>query len=171
MNHNQDPSQQSLLLFDVTEKKTMKKKADDGPDKEPRQFIERGENCFWQATYIQEDDEEDEVEWGCRYGYDNDGLQWLLFCYSRSFMQPQYVDREKSLSRPLPPAAIVEPKKDDNTKGKKGSGGLFTKKHDGYSALSISAVASNNIRDARFYPVMFTTDANKPNQIIVALSS
>ncbi|GJZ37320.1 hypothetical protein Tco_0583511 [Tanacetum coccineum] len=59
--------------------------------------------------------------------------------------KPQYVDREKSLSRPLPPAAIVEPKKDDNTKGKK----LQATKHDGYSALSISAAASNSIRMTR----------------------
>nr|GEX69778.1 proline-rich family protein [Tanacetum cinerariifolium] len=28
---------------------------------------------------------------------------------------PQYVDRMKSLPRLLPPAAIVEPTKDDNT--------------------------------------------------------
>ncbi|GKB94202.1 hypothetical protein Tco_0980339 [Tanacetum coccineum] len=58
-----------------------------------------------------------------------------------SALRPQYVDREKSLSRPLPPTAIVEQKKDDNTKGKK----LQATKHDGYSALSISAVASNSI--------------------------
>ncbi|GJZ52274.1 hypothetical protein Tco_0606789 [Tanacetum coccineum] len=89
-----------------------------------------------------EDDEEEGVEWGCRYGYDNDRLQWLLFRYSRSFMQPQYVDREKSLPRPLPPAAIVEPTKDDNTKAKKSQ----ATKHDGYSALSISAATSNSIR-------------------------
>nr|GEW88023.1 hypothetical protein [Tanacetum cinerariifolium] len=52
---------------------------------------------------------------GERYGYDNDRLQWLLFRHSRSFMQPQYVDRMKSLMRLLPPTAIVEPTKDDNT--------------------------------------------------------
>nr|GEU86078.1 reverse transcriptase domain-containing protein [Tanacetum cinerariifolium] len=55
--------------------------------------------------------------------------------------EPQDVDREKSLPRPLPPAAIVKPTKDDNTKAKKSQ----TTKHDGYSALSISATASNSI--------------------------
>ncbi|GJY88955.1 topless-related protein 4-like protein isoform X1 [Tanacetum coccineum] len=79
---------------------------------------------------------------GERYGYDNDRLQWLLFHHSRSFMQPQYVDHMKSLPRLLPPAAIVEPTKDDNTEAKKSQ----ATKHDGYSALPKSAAASDNIR-------------------------
>ncbi|GJW31142.1 tyrosine/nicotianamine aminotransferase, pyridoxal phosphate-dependent transferase, partial [Tanacetum coccineum] len=57
---------------------------------------------------------------------------------------PQYVDREKSLPRPLPSAAIVEPTKDDDTNAKKSQ----ATKHDGYSALSISTVASNSISNS-----------------------
>ncbi|GKD26762.1 tyrosine/nicotianamine aminotransferase, pyridoxal phosphate-dependent transferase, partial [Tanacetum coccineum] len=38
---------------------------------------------------------------------------WLL--NAKGYQKPQYVDREKSLPRPLPPAAIVEPIKDDDT--------------------------------------------------------
>ncbi|GJQ99502.1 hypothetical protein Tco_0522487 [Tanacetum coccineum] len=50
------------------------------------------------------------------YVYDNNRLlQWFLFCHSRSSMQPQYVDRVRSLLRRLPPAATAEPTKDDNT--------------------------------------------------------
>nr|GEU61309.1 hypothetical protein [Tanacetum cinerariifolium] len=53
----------------------------------------------------------------------------------------QYVDRMKSLSRLLPPAAIFEPTKDDITEAKKSQ----ATKHDGYSALPISATVSDNI--------------------------
>nr|GEU53668.1 hypothetical protein [Tanacetum cinerariifolium] len=60
--------------------------------------------------------------------------------------------REIYIPRPLPPAAIVEPKKDDNTKVEK----VFVErssqakksqatKHDDYSTLSILAAASNSI--------------------------
>ncbi|GKA56903.1 hypothetical protein Tco_0755975 [Tanacetum coccineum] len=74
--------------------------------------------------------------------YDNNRLlQWFLFCYSRSSMQPQYVDRVKSLLRRLSPAATAEPTKDDNTKAKKSK----ATEHDGYSALPILAAASDKI--------------------------
>nr|GEV38661.1 putative beta-lactamase/transpeptidase-like protein [Tanacetum cinerariifolium] len=64
---------------------------------------------------------------------------------NRFAIAPHYVDCEKSLLRPLSPEAIVEPTKDENTKVEWAMKSQATK-HDGYSALSISAAESNSIR-------------------------